>query len=157
MCEPFGTTSACRTAELAVTPLTEPVVTVGEPEAYAAEANSAMHAAPTAAAAVARSLIVVITFLLEVRSHRFQTRTDSGVAPRGWPACAPLSSPPIVTQRSIIDVMFTYKFTVHDVHDSDLVPSGGRQRLELAGLREELALAHGRVRELELDRRVPRT
>jgi hypothetical protein len=32
-----------------------------------------------------------------------------------------------------------------------------RQRLELAGLREELALAHGRVRELELDRRVPRT
>ena len=32
-----------------------------------------------------------------------------------------------------------------------------RQREELARLREELALAHGRVRELELDRRVRRT
>lgn len=31
-----------------------------------------------------------------------------------------------------------------------------RQREELARLREELALAHGRVRELELDRRVRR-
>lgn len=31
-----------------------------------------------------------------------------------------------------------------------------RQREELAALREELALAHGRVRELELDRRVGR-
>jgi len=31
-----------------------------------------------------------------------------------------------------------------------------RQREEIAGLREELALAHGRVRELELDRRVRR-
>jgi hypothetical protein len=31
-----------------------------------------------------------------------------------------------------------------------------RQRLELAGLREELAIAHGRVRELELDRRARR-
>jgi hypothetical protein len=31
-----------------------------------------------------------------------------------------------------------------------------RQRQELAALREELALAHGRVRELELDRRVGR-
>ena len=31
-----------------------------------------------------------------------------------------------------------------------------RQREELAALREELALAHGRVRELELDRRVRR-
>ena len=32
-----------------------------------------------------------------------------------------------------------------------------RQREEIAALREELALAHGRVRELELDRRVRRT
>jgi hypothetical protein len=32
-----------------------------------------------------------------------------------------------------------------------------RQREELARLREELALAHGRVRELELDRRLRRT
>jgi hypothetical protein len=31
-----------------------------------------------------------------------------------------------------------------------------RQRDEIAALREELALAHGRVRELELDRRVGR-
>lgn len=31
-----------------------------------------------------------------------------------------------------------------------------RQRTEIAALREELALAHGRVRELELDRRVGR-
>jgi hypothetical protein len=31
-----------------------------------------------------------------------------------------------------------------------------RQREQLAALREELALAHGRVRELELDRRVGR-
>ena len=31
---------------------------------------------------------------------------------------------------------------------------GQRQREELARLREELALAHGRVRELELDRRL---
>jgi hypothetical protein len=31
-----------------------------------------------------------------------------------------------------------------------------RQRLEIAGRREELAIAHGRVRELELDRRVRR-
>jgi hypothetical protein len=31
-----------------------------------------------------------------------------------------------------------------------------RQRQEIASLREELALAHGRVRELELDRRVGR-
>jgi hypothetical protein len=31
-----------------------------------------------------------------------------------------------------------------------------RQRSEIAALREELALAHGRVRELELDRRVGR-
>ena len=31
-----------------------------------------------------------------------------------------------------------------------------RQREEIAALREELALAHGRVRELELDRRVGR-
>lgn len=31
-----------------------------------------------------------------------------------------------------------------------------RQRLEIAGLREELAIAHGRVRELELDRRARR-
>jgi hypothetical protein len=31
-----------------------------------------------------------------------------------------------------------------------------RQRDELAALREELALAHGRVRELELDRRIGR-
>ena len=34
---------------------------------------------------------------------------------------------------------------------------GQRQREEVARLREELALAHGRVRELELDRRVRRT
>jgi hypothetical protein len=34
---------------------------------------------------------------------------------------------------------------------------GQRQRGELARLREELALAHGRVRELELDRRLRRT
>jgi hypothetical protein len=34
---------------------------------------------------------------------------------------------------------------------------GQRQREELARLREELALAHGRVRELELDRRLRRT
>jgi hypothetical protein len=33
---------------------------------------------------------------------------------------------------------------------------GQRQREEIARLREELALAHGRVRELELDRRVRR-
>jgi hypothetical protein len=32
-----------------------------------------------------------------------------------------------------------------------------RQREEIARLREELALAHGHVRELELDRRVRRT
>ena len=32
-----------------------------------------------------------------------------------------------------------------------------RQRAEVARLREELALAHGRVRELELDRRLRRT
>jgi hypothetical protein len=32
-----------------------------------------------------------------------------------------------------------------------------RQREEIARLREELALAHGRVRELELDRRARRT
>ncbi|MGZ6564654.1 MAG: DUF6262 family protein [Solirubrobacteraceae bacterium] len=31
-----------------------------------------------------------------------------------------------------------------------------RQREEIAALREELALAHGRVRELELDRRIGR-
>jgi len=31
-----------------------------------------------------------------------------------------------------------------------------RQREEIARMREELALAHGRVRELELDRRVRR-
>ena len=31
-----------------------------------------------------------------------------------------------------------------------------RQREEIAGLREELAIAHGRVRELELDRRLRR-
>jgi hypothetical protein len=34
---------------------------------------------------------------------------------------------------------------------------GQRQREEIGRLREELALAHGRVRELELDRRVRRT
>jgi hypothetical protein len=34
---------------------------------------------------------------------------------------------------------------------------GQRQREELARLREELALAHGRVRESELDRRLRRT
>ena len=34
---------------------------------------------------------------------------------------------------------------------------GQRQREEIARLREELALAHGRARELELDRRVRRT
>lgn len=34
---------------------------------------------------------------------------------------------------------------------------GRRQREEIAGMREELALAHGRVRELDLDRRVRRT
>ena len=34
---------------------------------------------------------------------------------------------------------------------------GQRQREELVRLREELALAHGRARELELDRRVRRT
>ena len=34
---------------------------------------------------------------------------------------------------------------------------GQRQRAEVARLREELALAHGRVRELELDRRLRRT
>jgi hypothetical protein len=32
-----------------------------------------------------------------------------------------------------------------------------RHRGEIARLREELALAHGRVRELELDRRLRRT
>ena len=32
-----------------------------------------------------------------------------------------------------------------------------RQREEIARLREELALAHGRVREMELDRRLRRT
>ena len=36
------------------------------------------------------------------------------------------------------------------------VDESQRQREELARLREELALAHGRVRELELDRRVGR-
>ena len=34
---------------------------------------------------------------------------------------------------------------------------GQRQREEIARMREELALAPGRVRELELDRRVRRT
>jgi len=34
---------------------------------------------------------------------------------------------------------------------------GQRQREEIARLREELALAHGRVREIELDRRLRRT
>ena len=34
---------------------------------------------------------------------------------------------------------------------------GQRQREEIARMREELGLAHGRVRELELDRRVRRT
>ena len=34
---------------------------------------------------------------------------------------------------------------------------GRRQREGIARMREELALAHGRVRELELDRRVRRT
>jgi len=34
---------------------------------------------------------------------------------------------------------------------------GQRQREEIAWTHEELALAHGRVRELELDRRVRRT
>jgi hypothetical protein len=34
---------------------------------------------------------------------------------------------------------------------------GQRRREEIARLREELALAHGRVRELELDRRLRRT
>ncbi len=34
---------------------------------------------------------------------------------------------------------------------------GQRQREEIARLRDELALAHGRVRELELDRRLRRT
>ena len=34
---------------------------------------------------------------------------------------------------------------------------GRRQREEIARMREELALAHRRVRELELDRRVRRT
>ena len=34
---------------------------------------------------------------------------------------------------------------------------GQRQREEIARMREDLALAHGRVRELELDRRVRRT
>jgi hypothetical protein len=34
---------------------------------------------------------------------------------------------------------------------------GQRQREEVARMREELALAHGRVRELGLDRRVRRT
>ena len=34
---------------------------------------------------------------------------------------------------------------------------GQRQREEIARMREELAVAHGRVRELELDRRVRRT
>ena len=34
---------------------------------------------------------------------------------------------------------------------------GQRQREEVARMREELALAHGRVRELELDRRAHRT
>ena len=34
---------------------------------------------------------------------------------------------------------------------------GQRQREEIARMREELALAHGRVRGLELDRRVRRT
>jgi len=34
---------------------------------------------------------------------------------------------------------------------------GQRQREEIARMREGLALAHGRVRELELDRRVRRT
>jgi hypothetical protein len=34
---------------------------------------------------------------------------------------------------------------------------GQRQREEIARLRDELALAHGRIRELELDRRLRRT
>jgi hypothetical protein len=34
---------------------------------------------------------------------------------------------------------------------------GQRQREEIVRLRDELALAHGRVRELELDRRLRRT
>jgi Family of unknown function (DUF6262) len=34
---------------------------------------------------------------------------------------------------------------------------GQRQREEIARLRDELALAHGRVREIELDRRLRRT
>ena len=34
---------------------------------------------------------------------------------------------------------------------------GQRQLEEIARMREDLALAHGRVRELELDRRVRRT
>ena len=34
---------------------------------------------------------------------------------------------------------------------------GQREREEIARMREELGLAHGRVRELELDRRVRRT
>ena len=34
---------------------------------------------------------------------------------------------------------------------------GQREREEIARMREELALAHARVRELELDRRVRRT
>ena len=43
-------------------------------------------------------------------------------------------------------------------HSEIAAPDEGQRQLEeMARMREDLALAHGRVRELELDRRVRRT
>src|SRR5919197_3548310 len=74
----------------------------------------------------------------EVRSQIEALRTAQAAAPSGLPVHQRASEASLRARlRAALD-------------------QSQRQREEIARLREELALAHGRVRELELDRRVGR-
>ena len=74
----------------------------------------------------------------ELRAEIEALRTAQASAPASLPTRQPASDASLrVRLRAALD-------------------EGQRRREEIARLREELALAHGRVRELELDRRVRR-
>jgi hypothetical protein len=92
-------------------------------------------------AAVAQRAGVSRAFLYqhaELRSQIEALRTAQAAAPSGLPVRQRASEASLRARlRAALD-------------------QSQRQREEIARLREELALAHGRVRELELDRRVGR-
>jgi hypothetical protein len=100
------------------------------------------HGATITFAAVAERARVSRAFLYQhaqLRSQIEELRKTQAAAPAGVPVPQRASDASLRARlRAALD-------------------EGQRQREEIVRLRDELALAHGRVRELELDRRLRRT